>query len=236
MRVFGRSWPRALQCPQPGAACSGQQPLCLVPFPPLHRRPLSSAERALPSHVLTLAAAAGRRPGHLTPGATFPLAASRTPMLRPRARPLTGVTVLPGQARPPAPGSSPRPLSRVWGPGRRAECGSGVWFPTAADTGLWSWPPLQCWSDQDAQAEQLAQPEEPAARSGLTPSCLGPGIFIFPVPRHWPWTQPAPGRLPSRPQAGLKFEFKVQGSPMPFPRASRGAQEAVHARATPKPG
>lgn len=122
--VFGESWPRALQGPQPGAARGGQRSLCSVPFPPLRRRPLSSAARPLPSRVLTLAAAAGRRPGHLTPGAVLPLAASRSLTLRPRARPLPTATVFPGRARPPVPGSSPGPLPRVWGPGQRAECGS----------------------------------------------------------------------------------------------------------------
>lgn len=140
----------------------------------------------------------------------------------------------------PGPASCPRQLSQAplesgdQGRGQSVapECGS----PRQPTLDCGAGPPsLQCLSDQDAQAEQLAQSAEPAARSGLTPSCLGPGVFIFWVPQHWPWTQPAPARLPSRPQAGLKFEFRVQGSPMPFPRASRGAQEAIHAWATPKP-
>lgn len=130
---------------------------------------------ALPSHVLTLAAAPGGRPGHLTPEQRFPCC---FPHAHAQAEGPSPRQSDPGQARPPAPGSSPRPLSRVWGPGRRAECGSGPWLPTAGETGLRSL------SDRDAQAEQLAQPGEPAARSGLTPSCLGPGVFIFPVPHR----------------------------------------------------
>lgn len=57
--------PAGWACTMGSNACTG------LPFAPLSRRPLSSAERSLPSSVLTLAAA-GRQPRRLTSGAVFP--------------------------------------------------------------------------------------------------------------------------------------------------------------------
>lgn len=136
------------------------------PFAPLRRWPLSSAERSLPSSVLTLAAATGRQPRHLTSGAAFP---SSFPHAHTQAEGLFSCTrltmflarpsCLPRNSQASVKSGDQRELG-VHRSRAEAECGSRqppfpslVVFPTTADTGLWSRPFLLRLSDQRAKAK-----------------------------------------------------------------------------------
>lgn len=127
-------WPGPCLGPAGGACTMGSDAHTGFPFAPLRRRPLSSAERSLPSSVLTLAAATGRQPRRLTSGAAFPQ------LLPTRSHSGRGSVLshqadrVPGQAQ-----LSPQKLPglrQVWRPagagGASLQGGGGAWVQAAA--------------------------------------------------------------------------------------------------------
>lgn len=161
---------------------------------------------------LTLAAAAGRQPRHLTSGAASP-APSRTPTLRPRV------------CSPPMP--PPRPVSQPsLKPRARRELGA------EGGAGLPHFPQLRAISGNSGHpfGEQVlpsvlvgsgcpGQVRWPAGESGLAPSCLGTQGRLPARHPRLAGGPTAPARIPGRNPEAL--EVRGGGCPPPPPPSHR---------------